>query len=182
MRNSFRALLSQPLKEKTIKKVALTALLIAFVAAPAVAADFYAGVKLGSVNNSVPTASESSSGFGVLGGYTINPNFAVEVGYTDLGSVVSGLVTFKAFEVSVLGFYPVNPQFSLFGKLGMASTDESLLDISKTRSAITYGLGVQFDVNKSAGFRLGFDHYSFGGGVFVEGDIDLYSVAAVLKF
>ena len=63
-----------------MKKITIVALLSVFVSMPAIAADtgFYAGVKLGSANKSVTGASETNSAFGFFGGYSVNPNFAVE--------------------------------------------------------------------------------------------------------
>lgn len=118
----------------------------------------------------------------MFGGYTVNPNFAVELGYTDLGSIVS-VIDFSTFDVSAVGIYPINDQFSVYGKLGMASTKEEALGVSGTRSAVTFGLGGQFNVNQSVGVRLGWDRHSFGDNTnFTEGDSDLVSVAALFKF
>jgi OOP family OmpA-OmpF porin len=172
------------LKGKYMKKIAIVALLSVFAAAPAVAADMYVGVKAGSVSNKVNT-SESSNSFGISGGYTINPNFAVEVGYTDLGDVASGVIKFSALEISAVGSYPINEQFSLFGKLGMANTTEKLsaLSLEGKRTAATYGLGGQYNVSPTIGVRLGWEHYGFGDGTtFNEGDSSLVSLGGVFKF
>jgi len=167
-----------------MKKIAIALLLSACVATPAVAADapFYAGIKLGSANKKVPGTNESSSAWGVFGGYTINPNFAVELGYTDLGKVAS-VIDFSTFEVSAVGIYPINDQFSVYGKLGLASTKEEALGVSATRSTATLGLGGQFNVSQTVAVRLGWDRHSFGdNNNFTEGDSDLISVSALYKF
>ncbi len=166
-----------------MKKIALAVLLSSFVAAPAFAAnDLYAGIKVGSANKKVPGTSESSTAVGVFGGYTINPNFAVEVGYTDLGKVQS-TISFTSFDVSALGSWPINQQFSLYGKVGLASTKEEAFGLSVTRSAPTYGLGGQYNVTPTVGIRLGWDRHSFGDDViWRKGDSDLVSVAGVFKF
>jgi len=166
-----------------MKKIIMAMLLSAFVAAPAVAADapFYAGVKLGSASNSI--TSETSSGFGVFGGYTFNPYLAVEGGYTSLGSVGSGLISLNALEISAVGSFPINEQFFLFGKLGMASTTESGLGLSATRAAATFGFGGQYNISPTTGIRFGWDQYRFGDDIiFVKGDSSVISVGAVLKF
>ena len=170
---------------KIVKKFILAILLSAFIAAPAFAADarYYAGLKVGSVTNSVPGTSESSTSFGVFGGYTINPNFAVELGYTDLGSVVSGTITFSSLELSAVGTYPINDQWSLYGKLGMASTTETGLGSSVSRSDVTYGIGGNYKLNPTTDLRFGLDRYGFGDDVtFVKGDSSSISVGAVFKF
>jgi len=168
-----------------MKKIAIAVLLSAFVAAPAVAADtgFYAGVQLGSANKSVGGVSETNSAFGVFGGYSFNPNVAVELGYTDLGTAASSIIKFTALEVSAVGTLPINDQISIFGKLGMANTTEKGLGLTGTRTAPTYGLGGQFNVNPNIGIRLGWEHYGFGDGYyFNQGDASLVSVAGVFKF
>lgn len=168
-----------------MKKIAMAILLSAFVATPAVAADtgFYAGIKLGSADKSAGGSSERNSAFGVFGGYAFNPNVAVELGYTDLGTVASGIIKFTALDVSAVGTFPINQQFSLYGKLGMARTKEEGLGLSGTRSAATYGLGGQFNINPNIGVRLGWEHYGFGdGNIFNEGDVSLVSVSALYKF
>ncbi len=166
-----------------MKKIAIVALLSAFAAAPAVAADMYVGIKAGSANKKVNTVSESSSSFGISAGYTINPNFALEAGYTDLGSVASGTISFKAFGVSAVGSYPINEQISVFVTLGMASTTETGFGLEGKRTAATYGLGAQYNVSPTVGVRLGWEQHSFGdGSIFAQGDSSLVSVGAVLKF
>ena len=173
MQNFFRALMGAP---------------ILALATTAAQAQFYAGVKLGSVNNNVPNASETSDAVGILGGYSINPNFAVEVGSTSLGSANAGDIKFNAFEVSALGFVTINPQISLFGKLGWASTEEksSLLNASVTKSAATWGLGGQYNINQRWSVRLGYDQYKLGGRsstfIFFDGDSNFYSFTGIYRF
>lgn len=168
-----------------MKKISIALLLSAFIAAPAVAADtgYYAGIKLGSANKNVPGQSETNSAIGVFGGYSFNPNVAVELGYTDMGTAAAGLIKFTSWDVSAVGTFPINEQFSIYGKLGMASTKEEALGLSGTRSAATYGLGGLFNATPNIGVRLGWEHYGFGDGtIFTEGDASLVSLAGVFKF
>ena len=168
-----------------MKNIVLAILMSVFVAAPAVAADtgFYIGLKAGTAKKKVDPVSESSSAWGLFGGLKFNQNFAVEAGYTDLGDV-SGLLDFTAIDVSAVGIFPISEQSALYGKLGMARTKEelSLLSLSETRSAVTFGVGGQFDFNPNIGIRLGYDRYKFGDAIFAQGDIDLWSVAGVFSF
>lgn len=171
-----------------MKKISIVLLLSVFIAVPAFAADTggYAGLKLGSAEKSVSGTSERNGAFGVFGGYSFNPNVAVEVGYTDLGTAASGIIKFTTWDFSAVGTFPVNQQFSIYGKLGLASTKEEALGDSATRSAATYGLGGQFNVNPNVGIRLGWDRHSFGGTgssiVFTDGNSNMYSVSALYKF
>jgi OmpA-OmpF porin, OOP family len=168
-----------------MKKHTIAILLSAFAVAPAVAADtgFYAGAKLGSVSNSVGGISESSSSFGVFGGYTINPNVAFEVGYTDLGTGDFGAISFSAIELSAVGFLPINRQLLLFGKLGMANTAETGFGLTGNRTDLTYGIGGQYNVVPTVGVRVGWERYGFGdGNMFNRGDSYVFNIGGVFKF
>lgn len=172
-------------KGKMMKNVIVALFLFANFATSAFAADqaFYIGANIGSAKKAVPDASETNTAFGVFGGYSFNEYIAAEVGYIDLGKAANDLINFNTFDVTLVGSYPINPQFSLFGKLGMASTKEEAFGLSETRSAVTYGLGGQFNLDRSVAFRLGYDRYSFGNDtIFAKGDADLYSVSALFKF
>lgn len=168
-----------------MKKISIVLLLSAFIAAPAVAADMggYVGLTLGSANKNVPGASETNSAVGVFGGYSFNQNVAVELGYIDLGTAAAGAIKFTSWDVSAVGTFPINEQFSIYGKLGIADTKEEGGGLSGTRSTATYGLGGQFNVNPNVGIRLGWEHYGFGdGNIFTQGDASLVSLAGVFKF
>ena len=91
--------------------------------------------------------------------------------------------------MAVLGSYPFNEQFSLFGKLGYAmitgkpgGSCTGCVD-AKNR-ALTYGLGGQFNVNPTVGIRLAWDKYKFNdnNGGYGNGDANLYSIGGVFKF
>lgn len=168
-----------------MKKIAIAVLLSAFVAAPAVAADtpFYAGVNVGSAEID-STGFSSTTSFGLLGGYTFNENVAAEVAYTNFGTKDLGFgFSYKssALSISGVGSYPINEQFSVFAKLGFASTTLELTGFpSESKSDLTYGFGGQFNVNKQIGIRLGYDVYKVGSGTSV--DQKVASVGAVFKF
>lgn len=157
-----------------MKKAVIAALLSAFVAAPAVAADtgLYLGVKFGSVNYGYDNVSNNSqAGYGLLGGYTVNDYFAVEAEFNRLGGFDSSTGTIKgrSFGFSGVGTLPMSPEFSLFGKMGIASS--SLEDTAKppftgnytyNNTGLTIGFGGQFNVGEGAGFRFGYDSYPVG--------------------
>lgn len=168
-----------------MKKVSIAALLCISLTDTAVAADtgLYAGIKAGSVINTTGILQEHSGAFGVFGGYAVNPHFAVETGYTDLGTLGAGAAKFSAVEFSAVGTLPKNGKLSVFGKLGMAKTTETAFGLSGTKSAITLGLGGQFDFTPVVGTRFGWDRYVFGDGtIFKEGDNNFYYVGGVFKF
>jgi OOP family OmpA-OmpF porin len=165
-----------------MKKLAAAVLLSAIVAVPAIASDMYVGVNIGSAEIDFPGASSTTS-IALLGGYTFNENFAAEVAYSDFGSHDYGGTTLKSSGLSIsgVGSFPINQQFSLFAKLGFASTT---LDPSgnptEDDTDMTYGIGGQFNVNKQVGIRLGYDVYKVGTSP--SADEKVMSVGGVFKF
>ncbi|MFZ5523618.1 MAG: porin family protein [Pseudomonadota bacterium] len=167
-----------------MKKIAIAVLLSAFIAAPAVAADtpFYAGVNVGSAKIDFP-GFDSTTSFALLGGYTFNENFAAEIAYSNFGSkdYPGGFnVKSSAISISGVGSYPINEQFSVFAKLGFASTTVDDTGSSQSKSDLTYGFGGQFNVNKQIGIRLGYDIYKVTD--VINLDQKVTSIGAVLKF
>ena len=155
-----------------MRKIAVTVLLSAFIAPPAVAADFYAGVNMGVVNFGYGNITNNGqTGFGVLGGYTVNRNVAVEVEYDSLGTFddnsLGNTVKVSSLGFSGVGLWPINDQFSLFGKLGLASTTlknsplpgysgGTYTDIS---TGLTFGFGGLLSFRSDAAIRFGYDNY-----------------------
>lgn len=175
-----------------MRKIAIAVLLSAFVAAPAGAADFYAGVKLGSVNYGYSNVTNNSQmGFGLLGGYAINENFAVEVEYNSLGGFdfPGSNIKGSSLGFSGVGSLPLNPQFSLFGKLGMVSS--TLKDTAQpgfsggtfthNNTGLTVGFGGQFNVSPVVGIRVGYDSYQVGDSVSGTSSAGMMYVGGVFK-
>lgn len=169
-----------------MKKIAIAILLSGFVAAPAVAAGGYVGVNAGSAKIDL-TGFDSTTSFGVFGGYAFNENFAAEVAYTNFGSKdypAAGVMGVKshAYSVSAVGSWPINEQFSLFGKLGFATTTlEATGFASTSKSDLTYGVGAQFNVNKQVGIRLGYDSYKVSDS-FTNANQNVMSIGALFNF
>ena len=114
-----------------IKAAALAAVVGAAVAFPTVSlaqmsmkgpdSGRYVGGNVGLAE--VDELGEDDMSFKILGGYQINRNFGVELGYTDFGkvSVAPGIdVKGNAIELVGVGTLPLNDKFSLIGKLGFA--------------------------------------------------------------
>ncbi|HXJ53238.1 MAG TPA: outer membrane beta-barrel protein [Burkholderiales bacterium] len=173
--------------------------------AQAKAADqgFYAGVSIGQSSSSDACTGVSGPGvscddkdtaFKIFGGYQINRNFGVELGYTDLGKVeahgggVTASVESTAFELVGVGKFPINNQFSVYGKLGFYRADSkgrSNVGVSadETNTDLTYGLGVQYNFTGNLGVRGEWQRYSsVGGGDIGDSDVDVLSVGVVYKF
>lgn len=193
-----------------MKKIAIAALLSAFVAAPAVAADngFYAGVSLGQARSKspvpgVPMSKTNDTVYGVLAGYQFTKNWGVEGFFTGAGKwqspVLAGVgINGKADTYGLVGTgtLPLSDTFSLYGKLGYASTKTTstgtalglAASFGATRAAATYGVGVQYNVTPAIGIRAGWDRYGAAITNFVaigaksNYNVDAYTVAAVFKF
>lgn len=177
-----------------MKRIVIVALLSVFVAAPAVAADTaggYVGVKLGQSD-----VTGSPFGFGVYGGYNAGPiiksndfmskvSFAGEAEYTDFGSnsysIFGSGITVKAYAIgaAVAATYPINPQFSVIAKAGLARSTTTVTCAggfcpgSNNTIGLRYGAAGQYNLTQAIGLRVGYDAYP---------DYSMMSVGAVMKF
>jgi OmpA-OmpF porin, OOP family len=133
---------------------------------------FYTGANLGigkpNINMPNGTDKSSSAVAGVFLGYKFNKYIGVEGEYTGIGKVtdnLKGSAKGDAASLSAIGFLPLNDEFNLYGKLGVAHTKtkvtSSLAPINDaTRNSVTYGLGGEYNFNKNVGMRVGWDHYN----------------------
>jgi len=146
-----------------MKKIAIATLLTAFFAAPAVAAEAYIGINAGQ-NKMDFSGVKASTAIGVFGGYSFNEYIAGELAYVDFGSAdVDGGGSVKGYATSIaaVGSWPLAKEFSLFAKLGYAST-EVKDGTSESKSDVTYGIGGQYNATSNIGIRLGYDNYRVG--------------------
>lgn len=168
-----------------MKKIAIAAALsVAFVAAPAFAADPYAYIGINAGQNDMDvTGVKNSTAMGVFGGYSFNEYIAAELAYVDFGKADTDFsgVTIKgnAASLAAVGSYPLGNNFSLFAKLGYASTKVEN-GASETKDDITYGIGAQYNAMRNVGFRLGYDNYRVGKDT--TKDSALISISALYMF
>ena len=102
------------------KKLAIAAALAA-VASSACAAEskgFYGGLDVGSTKVDNLDGNKTSAG-GFLG-YGFNQYVALELGYRELGkwNINGGTIKLGQTHLSVVGTYPLSPEFAIFGRLG----------------------------------------------------------------
>ena len=165
-----------------------------------------------SVVDATSDLDDSDTGFGLAGGYQVNPYFAAELAYVDLGdisyqangTVTNGVDTFDAGlgveqsasgpVFSILGIWPVGERFSLFGRLGFAlmsvDADASVALDGETasesagtdRSNMMYGVGGEFSLNRNFGIRLGWDRYAEVGSEDLTGDVDIDLFSLGLRY
>ena len=172
-------------------------------AGPALAQDsgWYVGATIGQSKakdacEGLSDCDDKDTAWRILGGYQFNKNFAVELGYTDMGEVSASAAGFNAsveaavWEVVAVGSWPFTPNFSAYGKLGMyrGETDfttnlPGIPNESESNTDLTFGIGVRWDFTKNLGLRAEYQIYQdVGGGNIGEDDLDVISVGVIWKF
>jgi OOP family OmpA-OmpF porin len=181
--------------KKIITAVALAA---GLVSAPAFAQSWYVGFgagigNLGKTGQDITgltnaTIDDSDKTYTIRGGYRFHPNFAVELGYYDLGKYtfsgrsgnvdVSGSAKAKSFGLSAVGIAPIAQNFELYARLGIeqselkanANTANLTASESDKQTGATYGIGARYLINKQVGLfaewmkndKIEVDSYLFG--------------------
>ncbi len=166
-----------------MKKIVL-AVLLAGSSIAAYAQNAYVGVDLVNSRYSfdipgVPGNSGSKTTGKFVVGYNLNPVWAVEGGYVDLGSP-SYAFTLSGVPVSVKtnasswylagkGTVPLNDQFSAYGKLGFArnhlgasasaAVPGAFATASDNKTALYAGIGVQYNFNKTIGWTVELERF-----------------------
>lgn len=183
-----------------MKKTAL-AILLASMAMPSFAAldttGFSGEVLLGSAEHELSGGGVSFSddvySYGIRGAYQINENFAVEVGYQDLGEAefkVDG-VTIAQMDISALtlgvkGMYPLQNGLSVVGRFGLSSisaeASASGTSASDDANELYFGIGGQYDINEQ--FYVGVEYLFASSDIAGELDYDIgnLSLSAGIRF
>lgn len=166
-------------------KFVVALLLSVFVATPALADNtgkYYIAGDLGAAkytNVTVGAGTYPNPGMvRIAGGYHFSQALAVEVGIAGFGDstltsgTASGTVTASSFQIAAVGSLPLNPQFDLIGKVGIASNknqiDAKLLgvtvaSVSSSKSSLLVGFGGQYHINSQVSVRAQFESFgSFG--------------------
>jgi len=175
------------------KKYLLAGLFVASLGSTSIAAagadDAYAGF---SVGNASPDSSsfDNAIGWKVFGGYQLNEILAVEGGYISFGEMdgptESGATTvFEAtgLEVAAVGNYPINSQFSIFGKVGLLAWDgetsnpNPVFSFTDTGTDVFFGLGGQYEISGNLAMRASWESYTMD-----NFDINFLSASAVFGF
>jgi OmpA-OmpF porin, OOP family len=199
-------LLGEVIMKRQIGHFILVALVsvLSLGSAPALSQDvgFYAGFNVGkseakdACTGFPPGVScdDSDTALSIFGGYQFNKNFGAEFGYTDLGKVkISGggnsaSIEASGFEISAVGTFPINPQFSLYGKLGMflwdADFKSNLGNVSDDGADLTYGIGVRWNFAKNLALQAQWQRYNDVGDTNTTGkaDVDVIGVGLLFRF
>lgn len=158
-------------------------------------AGWYGGIDVGSSHlsgintDSLDSFDKSDTGVDINLGYRLNRNFAVEGAYTDLGkfhfssAAGDGDLKPKAVSLSGVGILPLQSNFSLYGKAGIAHTETKGLDASDTKDGLLAGAGVMYDINRNVYAKAGWDHFDdVGNDATGKGHADLYSLGVGYRF
>lgn len=162
----------------------LAVLFAASVCAPSLAnAQLYIGAEVGETDTELdlgpdfPPSFESSdddTAFKLFAGFKFSPNFALEVGYGDLGEYdwkddagEKLKMEFTAFYATLVGWVPVSDQVKLFGRLGYAywSADIDYKEPGFSSSGDNddfdpvVGLGFEYQPNKQIGIRFEWEQF-----------------------
>lgn len=195
-----------------IARATVVAAALAVMSVPALAQEqdsrgWYAGIGLGmskfkgacdGVSGSGVSCDENDTAFKLFGGYQVNRNFAVELGYTDLGKAKASFSGFgdvsiaaSGFEALAVGIVPINPQWSLIGKLGLFRWDVDFNDGtglvgsgSASGTNVTYALGVGYQFTPKAAVRVEYQQYKDIGdeNVTGKGDVNVIGANVLYRF
>lgn len=154
---------------------------------------WYAG---GSLNyGDYSTADKQDSGWAGFVGYEFTPNYALEVGYSDLGSIRQsaqgvGTLDFSVKLVEFVGIsaFELTERISMYGKIGwyrddttfrLNLVDEAPLSSSDRDSNFTYAIGARINMRTNFAIRGDWQRYRK---VSDFTNIDVYAVGVIAKF
>lgn len=140
-------------------------------------------------------------------GLQLNPNFAVELHYGQLGRFdlranaalppiqVDAELELSALSLDLLGIYPINDALSVYGKIGAARWDidadvtaserESLISSVSTDEqdiAVKFGLGARYALNEQWQLGLDVEQFKVGKDEFVSTQARTASVNLIYQF
>jgi OOP family OmpA-OmpF porin len=199
--NTSQPLTSIVLKLK-MKNKYFVALLSAFLITPAFAegnSKTYIAADVGSATYTNSGAYSANTNIVRLaGGYYFNPAFALEVGYTKFAdsvytsSTVSTTLSANAIQVAAVGFYPLNNQFDLTGKVGMSMnrvkdvggyfSGSSTWNDSYAKTSLMYGIGAQYHMTKQLNIRAQYESFGDMTGTATALTASAISVGAMFNF
>lgn len=186
--------------------VALLAATAAVTAAHAQTAQTPVGAYLGlglatadhsySINGVKVTSHDGySSNIKAFGGYEIDPMFAVEVGYIDyrnagfnyFGAAGNGHGTSdgNAYYLAAKAQFPINAQFTAYGKLGAERSRRNLKEVGfynqgESEDGLYASIGVQFNLTPQIGLLAEYERY--GKSKDFGAKADAWTIAARYSF
>lgn len=163
---------------------------------------------LGFTNPSTVSKTKDT-GYRLFGGYQLHKYIAVEAAYVDLGRFsfrtdvtprgsLSGSTRIDGFELSAVGTVPLGERFGVFARVGALAAQtktsytgsgsiETLLggeNQRKRSTELSYGVGVNYNINKNLAVRADWSRYERLGNVYTGGrtNANLYALGLVYRF
>jgi OmpA-OmpF porin, OOP family len=147
----------------------------------------YAGASLGTTQ--FPDSVNGVSGDGspvsgkLFGGYQFTPNFALEVGAANLGSVssASGDLDGRAVFLDAVGSLPLSDRWSVLGRIGVAQVNANTSFGDDSGNGLKVGLGAQYSLSNKVAIRGEWERYQAN----VFGDkpnVDQYTLGLKVGF
>lgn len=148
---------------------------------------------------------DHDTAYKAFAGYQFTPNYALEVGYFNLGTfgftantlpagALHGQVKIQGYNADLIGTCPLTDRFSAFAKVGVAvsRTRDNFSGTgavvvtnpnpSKREANYKAGLGLQFAVNPSLLLRVEAERYRINDALGNKGNADLISASIVIPF
>lgn len=173
--------------------VSFASLFVSSMTLEAQGAGFYLGAGLGESQTSLSASLNkgNDTAFNLMGGIQINPNFATELEYLNLGKVTTlgnGSANSDGWAATLVGILPMSGNLSLFGKFGLArittawDTASGVNPASQTQTGITLGAGGELDFSPRNGVRLSYDNYQIGTTDPVTGNSGTITLSLLYRF
>lgn len=148
---------------------------------------WYVGGGLG--DSELERWNDSDTSFRLIGGYRLSERLGVELSYTDYGDFSRGAARadVEAITLSAVGILPLNRQWGLFARGGVARTDSNLHAGGARGSdddfSLAVALGVNWLVVPQVELRAEYeilDEVSFANSR--DSDIETFGVGATYRF
>jgi OmpA-OmpF porin, OOP family len=206
--------------------VALGLAALAAIASPSANAQtpgFYAGGNFGrssatiddsGIRNGLATAGfattsisdrDRDTAYKLFGGYQLNPNFAIEAGFFDLGKfgytattlpagTLRGDIRLKGLNLDLVAILPVVGKLSLLGRVGATYTQAKdrfrgtgaviVTDPNPSKRDLSYkiGAGAMYDFTPNVALRAEVERYRIDDAVGNKGHVDVFFLGLVYRF
>ncbi len=177
------------------KLIAIAALSVAITTPAYAAGGAYLFGDLSAATYSNVGVAPNPNKLGIGAGLELAPNISGEIGLHIFGdSVVSfntgrtNTLKASSFTIAGVGQIPLAPQFSLFGKLGLAmnhaevTNNAGFAPITTNQNALYVSFGAQFDLNRQFALRAQYENFGKFENVANPMSASTIGVAGVLRF
>jgi len=175
---------------KKLVAVFMGAVLVAPIVAQAEGSYVKLGVGQSEYKNS--RASENETAASLAYGFSIDKNFAVELGYINFGKYKESSAVFtnslqrQALYIAGVGSLPLTDAFSIFAKLGIAAnryeykfSEAGFSETEKvTKTKSMAGLGLAYNFTKEVAGTLEYQYFGKMG----EGGVKASAITAGIKY